>query len=139
MLISLLILVASTVASPAAYNARPYANAAKRQTSYSSSSLTVDLGYSVYTGINNATANLNSYLGIRFAQAPVGSLRWQAPRAPLTNRSDTFQAASYAPICPQNPPALTTINTAVNQTGASEDCLFVSTNFCHMIRVTREG
>ncbi|KAK5135501.1 hypothetical protein LTR08_005136 [Meristemomyces frigidus] len=125
MLLSLLALVASAAASPAAYNARPYSHAAKRQASYGSSSLEVDLGYSVYAGTNNATANLNNFLGIRFAQAPLGPLRWQAPRAPLTNRNETIQAASYAPTCIQNPDASTTI-TAENNSLASEDCLFVS-------------
>jgi hypothetical protein len=56
------------VASPASYNARPYAQFAKRQTSYangnsSDSSLQVDLGYSVYQGFSNATAGIDNYYG----------------------------------------------------------------------------
>ena len=57
-----------TAATPAAYNARPYAQYAKRQTSYandnsSNSSLQVDLGYSVYQGFSNVSAGIDNYYG----------------------------------------------------------------------------
>ena len=55
-------------ATPASYNARPYAQYAKRQTSYangnsSDSNLQVDLGYSVYQGFSNASAGIDNYYG----------------------------------------------------------------------------
>ena len=55
-------------ATPASYNARPYAQYARRQTSYgngnsSDSSLQVDLGYSVYQGFSNASAGIDNYYG----------------------------------------------------------------------------
>ncbi len=62
---------------------------------------------------------------IRFAAPPTGSNRWQAPTAPQVNRSSVISASSFAPFCPQGPDASTRINT-VNQTGASEDCLFLN-------------
>jgi len=63
MLFSLATLVAFAVASPTSYNARPYAHAVKRQSSYDSSNLKVDLGYSVYEGYSNATAKLDVFKG----------------------------------------------------------------------------
>ncbi|KAK5699248.1 hypothetical protein LTR17_023415 [Elasticomyces elasticus] len=126
MLFSILTLATLAVATPTPYNARPYAYAVKRQSSYGGSNLEVDLGYSVYQGYSNATAGLDIYQGIRFAAPPVGSLRWQAPQAPETNRSATIPATSYGPVCPLNPSAGIEINQPANQTGASEDCLFLN-------------
>lgn len=62
------ILATLATATPAAYNARPYAQYAKRQTPYgngnsSDGRLQVDLGYSVYQGSSNASAGIDSYYG----------------------------------------------------------------------------
>ncbi|KAK0255160.1 hypothetical protein LTS09_009916 [Friedmanniomyces endolithicus] len=126
MLFHLAALVALAVASPASYNARPYAHTAKRQTSYDSSKLTVDLGYSTYERYSNATAKLNVFQGIRFAAPPIGSLRWQAPRAPEQNRSSTIPATAYAPTCPQSGDSAYGTVQPANQSLASEDCLFLN-------------
>ena len=61
-------LAALAAASPASYNARPYAQYTKRQTSYandnsSDSNLQVDLGYSVYQGFSNVSAGIDNYYG----------------------------------------------------------------------------
>ncbi|CAK7230159.1 hypothetical protein SBRCBS47491_007491 [Sporothrix bragantina] len=91
------------------------------------SPLTVSLGYAAYTGVHNASTGLDIWKGIRYAQPPVGQLRWQVPR-PIprdTNASSTSIAAdSFGPACPQSLP---------NVPGASslflpgnEDCLFLN-------------
>lgn len=41
----------------------------------------VDLGYSKYEG-NVLESNIHEYLGIRYAKAPTGDLRWRAPEEP---------------------------------------------------------
>jgi len=64
--------------------------------------LRVDLGYSIYEGTTNATAGLNIWRGIRFAQAPIGNLRWQPPQRPLVNRTQVMNATAFAPTCPQS-------------------------------------
>jgi len=59
-------LASLAAATPAVYNARPYAQLARRQASYgnaSHSSLQVDLGYSVYQGFSNASAGIDNYYG----------------------------------------------------------------------------
>ena len=64
----LVTLATLAAATPASYNARPYAQYAKRQNSYgngngSDSGLQVDLGYSVYQGFSNASAGIDNYYG----------------------------------------------------------------------------
>ncbi|EHY58883.1 Secreted lipase [Exophiala dermatitidis] len=128
--ISCILFLAGCTARPSfEYKANPFATALQARqysgNSSSSSSLQVDLGYEVYQGTSNSTSGLNIWRGIRFAAPPTGSNRWQAPTAPQQNRSSVISATSFAPICPQGPDASTSIN-AVNQTGASEDCLFLN-------------
>lgn len=43
---------------------------------------TVDLGYSIYRG-TRLQGGVDQYLGMRYAQAPLGDLRFRAPRQPL--------------------------------------------------------
>ncbi|EME45256.1 hypothetical protein DOTSEDRAFT_150197 [Dothistroma septosporum NZE10] len=130
MFLILLTVTALAGAKPTSYDPRPYNGVLQaRQVSYVGAneiaSPEVDLGYSVYRGYTNASTNINVYKGIRFAQPPTGSLRWQAPRAPSVNRSEVIDATSFPATCPQNPSASNRIQ-AVNQTGTSEDCLFLN-------------
>lgn len=57
----------------------------------SSIPLTVDLGYSKYQG-SNVENGVTQWLGIRYAAAPVGDLRFRAPRDPTANT--TLQIAN---------------------------------------------
>lgn len=138
-------------ATPAAYNARPYAQYAKRQASYGNAStngLQVDLGYSVYQGFSNASAGIDNYYGydcklivtkaglvcltyhhsIRFAAPPTGKLRFQAPQAPVVNDSAVIPALEYGATCLQTPSSGSGPVRAQSQANASEDCLFVSSS-----------
>ncbi|USP82825.1 carboxylesterase type B [Curvularia clavata] len=108
----------STVAIP---HAKPYEKW-KRQSA--SSATRVDLGYEVYEGVANSSTRLNTFKGIRFAAPPVGSLRWQAPKSPESNRSAVISAADEGPTCPQSPVAPAR-GGAQGITG-SEDCLFLN-------------
>ncbi|KAK3676233.1 hypothetical protein LTR78_003983 [Recurvomyces mirabilis] len=148
-------LAAVAAATPTAYNARPYSQVAKRQASYGSSSskLTVDLGYSVYEGFTNTSAGLDNYYGyaildcrvdkrhsIRFASAPTGNLRFQAPIAPELNRSATITATQYGAICAQSPSSGAAGFRPQSQVNASEDCLFLGAlGFVSSDEVFRKG
>src|SRR6202789_4735718 len=48
-----------------------------------------------------ANSGVNDFLGIRFAAAPVGSLRFSAPAAPAAV-SGTIDANSFGSPCPQS-------------------------------------
>ncbi len=65
-----------------------------------------------------ATTSMNEFLGIRYAQAPVGDLRWKAPRRAkhVDGIQDAIQFASHCPQ-PASPFGLPS---------ATEDCLFLN-------------
>ncbi|KUJ13183.1 carboxylesterase family protein-like protein [Mollisia scopiformis] len=87
----------------------------------------VDLGYGIYEGYYNATSQLNIFKGIRYAAPPTGTLRWQKPQAPATNRSQTISAKAYPPRCPQSNDAPMPANYNFTSSGlGNEDCLFLS-------------
>jgi para-nitrobenzyl esterase len=65
-----------------------------------------------------ANSGVNDFLGIRFAAAPVGSLRFAAPAAPAAV-SGTINATSFGSPCPQNASPFGTAST-------NEDCLFLN-------------
>ncbi|KUJ20432.1 carboxylesterase type B [Mollisia scopiformis] len=122
--------LAGSLASATPFNPRPFDEVLRRrQASSNSSSLQVDLGYAVYEGFYNDTHNVNEWMGIRYAAPPIGSLRWQAPQAPLVNRSSVINASAIPNECPQS--ALNSGNqqaaiTTINAPGGSEDCLYLS-------------
>ncbi|KAJ7183590.1 alpha beta-hydrolase [Mycena filopes] len=92
--------------------------------------LIVDLGYSQYQGTVNTTTNVTTFLGIRYAAAPIDNLRFRAPQPPpsvagvqqaATQPSQCFQAGSGASAV--NPFKL---ETRAIDVGTSEDCLFLN-------------
>lgn len=90
---------------------------------------TIDLGYVKYQGYQNATAGINYYRGIPYAQPPVGDLRWRKPR-PIESSSNytgqTINASTLAPACYQSLPFWNYPNPfADTPQGQSEDCLIL--------------
>ncbi|KAF1978456.1 carboxylesterase, partial [Bimuria novae-zelandiae CBS 107.79] len=68
---------------------------------------------------------INKYQGIRFAEPPVGPLRWKAPQTYIPRNDSTIivDATQSGPPCVQGYPQWT-ISGPVPSTG-SEDCLFL--------------
>lgn len=60
------------------------------------------------------------YLGIRYAMAPVGPLRW-APPVPAPPATGTVDATERGPSCPQSPTSAT-----ADTADQNEDCLFLN-------------
>lgn len=58
---------------------------------------TVDLGYATYRGIRLQDAGVDEYFGMRYAQAPLGDLRFRAPQDPLveTEIQDATNVSRY--------------------------------------------
>ncbi|KAK1234058.1 hypothetical protein PQX77_002752, partial [Marasmius sp. AFHP31] len=79
----------------------------------------IDLGYAQYQGVFNETTSVTSFLGIRYAAAPVGDLRWRAPALP-PNVTGIQQANSWPPQCYQAGLP------APEPSDPSEDCLFLN-------------
>jgi hypothetical protein len=63
---------------------------------------------------------------IRYAAPPVGKLRWQAPQAPLVNRSSIQSATKQPPLCPQSGGAKLPEVYGFNSALGNEDCLFLN-------------
>ena len=64
-----------------------------------------------------AGAEVVSFLGIPYAQAPVGALRWAPPQPPAA-RTGTLQAKAFGNACPQAPGAVSS--------PIAEDCLYLN-------------
>ena len=107
----------------------------------------VDLGYGRYKGYYNPEFDLDVYKGcvarqaigraleneklmlarIRYAAAPVGKLRWQAPQTPpLSENNSIIPAIAQPPICPQSGAAKTPAIYGFNSGPGDEDCLFLN-------------
>ncbi|EMD37097.1 hypothetical protein CERSUDRAFT_155581 [Gelatoporia subvermispora B] len=65
----------------------------------------------------NSTTGTTSFLGIRYADAPVGDLRWRAPVSPPTSHLGDVDAFAFAPAC--IPTSAMDVSSST-----SEDCLF---------------
>ncbi|KAF8150598.1 alpha/beta-hydrolase [Crassisporium funariophilum] len=78
---------------------------------------TVTLDYGTFDGLRNDSTGIIYFRGVRFADAPVGDLRWRAPVVPPTKDLGKVDATKFANECIQ------TTQTTVT-TGTSEDCLF---------------
>ncbi|VUC33656.1 unnamed protein product [Clonostachys rosea] len=79
---------------------------------------TVELGYSTYVG-TRLSNEVDEFIGIRYAQAPMGNLRFRAPQPPK-QQTEIQRATSeqFGDYC------IGTNETLAH--GVSEDCLFVN-------------
>jgi carboxylesterase type B len=89
----------------------------------------VDLGYAQYRG-NTSLTGTNTFYGIRYAQPPIGELRWQAPRDIEASNdyspTEVLNAERPGPSCIQGTPAWRPPqrdNTTVISVTGEEDCL----------------
>ncbi|KAF7335527.1 COesterase domain-containing protein [Mycena venus] len=88
----------------------------------------IDLGYAQYQGAVNTANNITHFLGIRYAAAPLGDLRFRAPQPPI-NMTGVQPATAQPNEClqastgqsPTNP-----LETRATQIIATEDCLFLN-------------
>ncbi|KAJ7695905.1 Alpha/Beta hydrolase protein [Mycena rosella] len=87
----------------------------------------VDLGYAQYQGVFDADLNITSFLGMRYAAAPTGNLRWRAP-SPPSAAGGVQLASSDPPPCHQGAFGASPTNPMLVTRAAAEteDCLFLS-------------
>ncbi|KAI0477082.1 Alpha/Beta hydrolase protein [Xylariaceae sp. FL0804] len=88
-------------------------------TASSASSTTVKVKNGTVQGSHLSTYNQDVFLGVPFAQPPVGELRFRNPQSLNTSFNATYQATEYAPEC---------IGYGSDQWGypESEDCLYLN-------------
>ncbi|KAJ0108292.1 hypothetical protein J7T55_005269 [Diaporthe amygdali] len=84
----------------------------------------VQAGGVEYHGLQNSTARINSFYGIRYASAPTSYLRWRPP-VPIKTRSERviIDARRRGPVCPQSYPPWTPA--ALSSAREDEDCLLL--------------
>ncbi|KAL4258871.1 Carboxylic ester hydrolase [Pleurotus pulmonarius] len=100
----------------------------------------IDVGYARYQGIVNTRTKISTYLGIRYAAAPVGNLRFRAPQSPPF-LPGVQQATSRGPECwqtgpgnsPTNPYPIRFTDTSLGD----DDCLFLNVHFPGSVVPTR--
>ncbi|KIK68255.1 hypothetical protein GYMLUDRAFT_91814 [Collybiopsis luxurians FD-317 M1] len=80
---------------------------------------TVALDYGTFVGVEDTTTGVTSFKGVRYAEPPVGDLRWKAPVFPPTTQLGTVNANAFGNSCIPVPQS-----TVVK--GTSEDCLFAN-------------
>ncbi|KAJ6579635.1 alpha/beta-hydrolase [Mycena vulgaris] len=78
---------------------------------------TVALDYGTFTGLTNTTNGIIYFRGIRYADPPVGELRWRAPVSPPSKHLGNVNATTFGFAC---------IATTQKGSGPTtdEDCLF---------------
>ena len=76
----------------------------------------------IVEGLYDTKSGLQFYLGVPFAQPPVGSLRWKAPQ-PLGNWKGVFEAKAFGPR-PVQAIVFGDMNSRSN--GINEDCLYLN-------------
>ncbi|KAJ7835554.1 alpha/beta-hydrolase [Mycena olivaceomarginata] len=89
---------------------------------------TIDLGYAQYQGAVNTANNITHFLGIRYAAAPLGDLRFRAPQAPA-NTTGVQPATAQPNECLQASTGRSPTNpfeTRAAEIIATEDCLFLN-------------
>jgi para-nitrobenzyl esterase len=64
----------------------------------------------------------HAWLGVRYAQPPVGEMRWRAPRA-APRRKEVFEAIQPADACPQYASPFAGSRRGVSGVVGNEDCL----------------
>lgn len=69
------------------------------------------------TVAGTASADMVAFLGIPYAQPPVGALRWAPPQPPAAHAA-TLQAKAFGNACPQAPGAVSS--------PIAEDCLYIN-------------
>ncbi|KAE9405659.1 alpha/beta-hydrolase [Gymnopus androsaceus JB14] len=55
----------------------------------------VKLDYGTFIGVENVTAGITAFLGVRYAEPPIGKLRWKAPVFPPTTHLGVVIASSF--------------------------------------------
>ncbi|KAF7343233.1 Carboxylic ester hydrolase [Mycena venus] len=99
----------------------------------------VDLGYARYQGMVNTDTNVTTFLGIRYAAAPMNGLRFHAPTPP-TPVTDLQQAIEQPAQCYQDPSTGTSPTNPLRRRQvsnvSSEDCLFL--RYTYIMFVLRE-
>lgn len=66
---------------------------------YGSNGTTVTIKNGSVSGVHNSFYNQDFFLGVPFAQPPVGELRFRNPQSINTTFGSALQATAYAPEC----------------------------------------
>lgn len=104
--------------------------------SYASTSpaptIALDNGLSILGVVNSTAPNVKQYLGIPYAQPPLGNLRFAPPQPYIATNGTVINGTVLPPSCNQyftNIPTMVTVEVPqfeIGSAGRSEDCLTIS-------------
>lgn len=80
-------------------------------------------GYRIPT---SSGGDLDIFLGIPFAEPPLGNLRFAPPQEKKSWRASVFNATTYGPACQQPLHFLQKYSFGKSFSGVSEDCLYLN-------------
>ena len=81
-----------------------------------------------FTGFHE-TSGIIHFLGVRYADAPIGNLRWRAPVSPPSTHLGNVDAKKFAQACIPLPRRAAVVK------GTSEDCLFGNVTICYLFPI----
>ncbi|CAH1789191.1 unnamed protein product, partial [Owenia fusiformis] len=73
--------------------------------------------------LQNRDLQFRRYLGIPYADPPIGDLRFRPPRTLSTTWNETRNATEYGNVCIQNPELYKSLGLGSSIDNMSEDCL----------------
>ncbi|KAH9368377.1 hypothetical protein HPB48_012693 [Haemaphysalis longicornis] len=71
------------------------------------------------------TGSVNAFLGVPFAEPPIGDLRFKKP-IPKNRWEGVLNATALPPLCPQTPAQFNSFFKITASDAVSEDCLFLN-------------
>lgn len=76
--------------------------------------------------VSDPSSRFEAYVGVRYAEPPLGDLRWTNPREPSPWNGSVYDATHYRPCCTQVLGTIQTLSLGPEYNNTDEDCLYLN-------------